>query len=127
MLESRVFKSYTIGEEKSAPVGEAFLVDQNGTVVKQKVWVGLLYSPNGWKVTEEYSTDFIRKELIYAGKAGNIIEISYREFRGGLAAPAFFQNLKYDVAQSREIRFQKFIIEIIRADNQTITYKIIHD
>ncbi len=98
-LESKTYKSYAVGVTTAATIGDPFLVDQNG----------------------------IRKELLYAGKSGNTIEISYREFRGGLAAPAFFQNLKYDISQSRIVRFQKFQIEIQSADNQSITYTILSD
>ena len=127
VLESKTLQSYTIGNPVTASIGIAFLVDQNGSVKTVKSWVGLLYSPNGWKVEKIYSEDFIRKELIYSGKSGNTIEISYREFRGGLAAPAFYQNLKYDLSESRLITFQNFQIEIINADNQSITYKVIRD
>ncbi|MFH7326664.1 hypothetical protein [Desulfurivibrio sp. C05AmB] len=126
-LEKKTFKSYSVGSEASATIGEAFLVDQSGSVEKVKTWVGVLNSPDGWKVEERYSQDFVRKELIYSGKSGNTIEVSYREFRGGFAAPAFFQNLKYDLAESSIIRFQRFLIEVIHADNQTIRYKILND
>ena len=70
-------------------------------VEKVKTWVGLLNSPDGWKIEKRYSEDFYRKELIYSGRSGNTIEISYREFRGGLAAQAFYQNIKYDLSESR--------------------------
>jgi len=127
VLESRAFKSYSLGETKTAAVGEAFLVDQSGTVQKVKKWVGIMNSPDGWQVTEEYSKDFLRKELLYGGKSGSTIEISYREYRGGYAAPAFFQNLKYDMKESEVIRFQNFTIQIIGADNEKITYQILRD
>ena|ERR1043166_2483370 len=126
-LETRTLKSYDIGQTKKANLGDVFLVDQDGSIQKVKRWVGLLNSPDGWQVTEEYSKDFIRKELIYAGKAGNAIEVSYREFRGGYAAPAFFQNLKYDLLESKIIRFQNFKIEILAADNQGIVYVVVSD
>jgi len=126
-LERKTFRSYSVGQVATATIGEAFLVDQDGSVQKVKTWVGLLYSPDGWRVEERYSADYFRKELLYSGGSGSTIEVSYREFRGGLAAPAFFQSLKYDLSQSRVIRFQRFTIEVIRADNQTITYKIVSD
>lgn len=127
VLERKTFKGYTIGKELTAPIGVPFLVDQDGTVETVKTWVGLLYSPNGWKIEQRYSADFVRKELIYSGKSGNTIEISYREFRGGLAAPAFYQNLKYDLLESKKITFQNFQIEIINAGNQSITYRVVRD
>lgn len=126
-LERKTFKSYSVGKTATATIGEPFLIDQNGSVEKVKTWVGVFNSPDGWRVEDRYSRDFVRKELIYAGKSGNTIEISYREFRGGFAAPAFFQNIKYDLIESKIVRFQKFQIEIQNADNQSITYKILND
>lgn len=126
-LEKMTFKSYSVGREATATIGEAFLIDQNGSVEKVKEWVGVFNSPDGWKVEERYSRDFVRKELLYSGKSGNIIEVSYREFRGGFAAPAFFQNLKYDLNESKVIRFQRFIIEVVQAGNQAIKYRIVSD
>jgi hypothetical protein len=112
---------------KTAPVGEAFLIDQDGTLEERKVWVGLLYSPDGWQRTQQYSRDFLRRELLYVGSTGNTLEISYREFRAGYAAPAFFQSLKYDLNVSHVIRFQNFTIEVLQSDNQKIAYKILGD
>jgi len=126
-LEKKTFKSYSVGREATATIGEAFLVDQSGSVEKVKIWVGLLFSSDGWKVVESYSKDFVRTELLYSGKSANTIEVSYREFRGGFAAPAFSQNLEYDLAESKVVRFRRFTIEVLRADNQTITYKILSD
>jgi len=126
-LESKAFKSYTVGRTATATIGEPFLIDQGGKVEKVKTWVGILNSPNGWKVEDRYSVDFIRKELIYAGKSGSTIDISYREFRGGLAAPAFFQSVRYDLTESPIVRFQKFQIQIDSASNQSITYRVLKD
>jgi len=127
ILERKSFKSYSLGTVATATIGDAFLVDQDGSIEKVKTWVGLINSPDGWKTEERYSRDFVRKELLYSGRSGNTIEISYREFRGGFAAPAFFQNVKYDLSESGIIKFQRFVIDVIKADNQSITYKIVSD
>lgn len=127
ILENRAFKSYTVGQTKTATVGEAFLTDQAGSVQTVRRWVGVLNSPDGWQITPIPSVDFVRKELLYSGKSGSTIEIGYREYRGGYAAPAFYQAVKYDLNESKIIRFQRFTIEIIAANNQNITYIIIGD
>lgn len=127
VVERREYQSYAVGRQTTATLGEPFLVDQAGDVQRVRKWVGILNSPDGWAVETRNSQDYVRKELIYAGRSGQTIEISYREYRGGLAAPAFFQNLKYDLTESRIIRFQRFKIDVITADNQTITYKILSD
>ncbi len=126
-LENHTYKTYSVGKTATATIGEPFLVDQDGSVRKVKRWVGILNSPDGWAVENRYSENYVRKELIYSGKSGNTIEVSYREYRGGLAAPAFFQNLKYDLNESNIVRFQRFRIEVQNATNQTFTYKILND
>lgn len=127
VVEQRYFKSYAVGQEVTAATGNAMLVDQNGHVTNQRVWVGILNSADGWKNTEEVSADYYRKELIYSGISGSTVELNYREFRGGYAAQAFYQSVKYDLSQSNTVRFQNFTIAILSADNQQIRYKILKD
>ena len=126
-LESKTFKSYRVGETKTVTIGDAFLTDQNGSISTVREWVGVLNSPDGWRVSQKASQDFVKKELLYSGKSGNTIKISYREFRGGFAAPAFSQNLEYDLNESKTINFQKFTLEVLSATNQAITYKVLKD
>ena len=126
-IRNETFKSYSVGETKTVTVGDAFLTNQDGSVRTFKHWVGIMNSSDGWQTSTEYSTDYRKRELLYGGKSGSTIEVSYREFRGGLAAPAFTQNLKYDLSESKIVRFQNFQLEILQADNQTITYRILKD
>jgi hypothetical protein len=126
-LQSKTFKSYRVGETKTATIGDAFLTDQNGSVSTVREWVGVLNSPDGWRVSQRASQDFVRKELLYSGKSANTIKVSYREFRGGFAAPAFSQNLEYDLNESKTINFQKFTLEVLSATNQAITYRVVKD
>lgn len=119
--------SYKLGIEQTSTIGAPFIVDQKGEVATVKQWVGLLNSPNGYAVRQQYSADYLRRELLYSGRSGSTVEITYREFRGGMAAQPFYQNLKYDLAASRQIRFQNFTIDVIAADNQSIRYKIVSD
>jgi hypothetical protein len=127
VMDTRPTQTYRLGEVKTCVIGDPFLVDQKGTVSRVKRWVGILYSRDGWQTTDEYSPDYLRRELLYAGKSGSIIEVTYREFRGGYAAQPFFQGLKYDLSQSKQIRFQNFTLEVLDADNQRITYRLLSD
>lgn len=127
VLEQQDYKSYAVGQTLSAPVGGTFLVDQKGTVQKVRHWVGVMNAPGGWQIDETYSPDYVRKELVYSGISGTVIEIAYREFRGGLAAPAFYQGVKYDLAESRTVTFQQFQIEVLSATNQGLTCKLLRD
>ena len=41
--------------------------------------------------------------------------------------PSFYQNLKYDLSESRSIRFQNFKIDVLGADNERLKYRIVSD
>ena len=72
-------------------------------------------------------SDFVKQELLYSGKTGNIIEFAYREFRGGYAAPAFYQGVKYDLSESKVVTFQNYKIEVYTATNSEFTGKLLSD
>lgn len=68
-----------------------------------------------------------KKEFIYNGKVGNNVKFIYREFINDMARPAFNQDLQYDLAESNTIGFKGLRIEIIKATNTSIEYKILSD
>lgn len=64
-------------------------------------------------------------ELIYNGTDGNSIKIGYREYSGDdIARPAFFNEVIYNKNQSI-ITFKGFKIQIIKADNESIKFKVL--
>lgn len=119
--------SYRVGQTYSASVGGTLLVSQRGAVERVRRWVGIMNSPDGWQEDDRYTSDYVRKELVYSGRSGDSIDISYREFRGGMAAPAFYQTVKYDLKASRTITFQNFQFEVITATNDAIAARLLRD
>lgn len=69
--------------------------------------------------------DSFQQTLIYSGKVGNKINISYREFAGGMARAAFANSAEYDLSESKTIGYQGAQIEVIEATNQFIRYRVI--
>jgi len=70
----------------------------------------------------------VEKELFYAGREGNILHITYREYTGsGLARTPFFQNLYYDLNTSNKIVFKNWLILVIDANNQQIRFKVVKE
>jgi hypothetical protein len=67
----------------------------------------------------------MRKEIIYNGKTQDTIKMVYREFKDDLARPAFYQDLVYDLSESKIIAFKGTKIEVIEASNSIIRYKVI--
>lgn len=63
-----------------------------------------------------------KQELIYNGKIGNTIKISYREFKNDFARPAFTQEIVYDLSESNVIGFKGMRIEVVEANNSLIKF-----
>ncbi len=88
-------------------------------------------------VKECYAGDYERKKqlsergnsfqqtLIYSGRVGDKINIGYREFSNNSARPAFNNDVEYDLSSSKIIGYKGAVIEIIEANNSSITYKLI--
>ncbi len=66
-----------------------------------------------------------QQTLIYSGKVGTNLNLSYREFSDNRARPAFNNDVVYDLATSNEISYKGAIIEVIEATNRNITYRVI--
>jgi hypothetical protein len=67
-------------------------------------------------------------ELLYQGLANDVIRLLYREYVENLVRPAFQQELTYTLAAEgpTEIQFRTLKIEVITADNNGLTYRILH-
>jgi len=86
-------------------------------------------SPSDYRMTEasiESSSNF-QQTLIYTGKENNIIKMTYREYSGNLARPAFTIDITYDLNESKIIAFREAKLEIIEATNTSIKYKVINN
>lgn len=66
-----------------------------------------------------------QQTLLYNGKIGSKITIGYREFSGSLARTAFSNEVAYDLDESNVVGYKGARIEVIKATNTEITYKII--
>ena len=76
-------------------------------------------------VKEEWSDGSFKRELVYTGIARNIISILYREFNNDIARPAFTQELKYDLSESKIIGYRGSRFEVVSATNTGITYRVL--
>ena len=116
-------KSYQTGASIETSVGSPMISVEDQEVVNGSRWVGIAFSPTGY---EQHISKF-KKELIYGGKTGDTVNITYREYRDDYARAPFFQDLKYDLKESKEIRFQHFRILIESATNSSIRFIVLSD
>lgn len=77
-------------------------------------------------VTSETGKNF-QQTLIYSGRIGDKLNISYREFSGGMARDAFTNSIEYDLSVSNTVGYKGALLEVIEADNRKITYKLLRN
>lgn len=69
--------------------------------------------------------DSVKKEILYNGRSGTTLRLSYREFVRDMARPAFTQDLTYDIRDDRVVGFRGARIEVIEANNTSIRYRVL--
>ena len=79
----------------------------------------------GTVITSTYTKTGFQQTLLYSGKIGNRITLGYREFSNDLARPAFNNDVSYDLSESMVLGYKGARLEVIRATNSEITYKVI--
>ncbi len=72
---------------------------------------------------EVWSDDSFNRELVYTGKSGNTISILYREFIDNMARPAFSQEIKYDLTDTKIIGYKNARFKVVEADNVSLKYE----
>lgn len=90
---------------------------------------GTVCNDANFKKTKHTSTemDSFQQTLLYSGRVGNKISISYREFSNDRARPAFTNEAEYDISESKIIGYKGAMIEIISANNSSIKYKVLRN
>ncbi len=76
------------------------------------------------KVMDRKKPNF-RQELLYGGRSGTQIKISYREFSDDFVRPGFSQEVQYDLSSDQTIGFKGVRIQVIEATNTTLKYKVL--
>ena len=119
--------TYRLAEEKTAFVGDEMVA--NGCF-------GVRYEPHGInrdlfnKTAYDSESPFSApdKELIYSGRTGDTLHITYREYaHKEYIKPAFTQHVQYDLQSSDIVAFQGWTLQILEANNQTIRFKVVKD
>jgi hypothetical protein len=113
-----VNKDYCLGKSDQVSVGSV-MVGKEVKTYEYHPGLRLNYDPKV-AIREDF-----REELIYGGIVGFAIKIMYREYRNDLARPAFYQEVQYDLSQSKTITFRKTTIEIIEATNSYCRFEVI--
>ena len=129
LLRNKVYvRTRIIGEKPMKPNECALLAHQNGEVyawtyyfiggvISEPLDTIIKMNPKKVHIKGRYS-----KELLYNGKTKDAIKLQYREYTNDMARPAFYQELSYDLNESKMIGFQGMEIEIVEATNMGVSY-----
>lgn len=66
----------------------------------------------------------LKQELIYRGRVGDTIKLTYRKFKGDLANPSFTREVQFDLMKSSVIDFEEARIQVIEATTTDIRYEV---
>jgi len=72
-----------------------------------------------------YSASTLQQTLLYNGKIGNRITLSYREFSDDKARPAFTNEVVYDLSESKILGYKGARLEVVSASNTQLVYKVL--
>lgn len=76
------------------------------------------------KIIDRKQPNF-RQELIYGGRVGSQIRITYREFSDDFVRAGFTQEAQYDIATEQIIGFKGVRIHVLEATNTSLKYKVL--
>lgn len=132
VIENVDRKNYRLNQTAFATIGSAMIDRAQYKIYESRVWVGIINSPDGWQRRQRIGSGGFRHELLYSGRSGDTIKITYREYNmsSGLASfarQAFTQHVEYDLSKSRAITFKKYRINVLEANNEKIKFVVISD
>lgn len=76
------------------------------------------------KIMDRKQPNF-RQELIYSGRLGSQIKLTYREFSDDFIRPGFTQEAQYDLSTDQTVGFKGVRIQILEANNTRLRYKVL--
>lgn len=113
---------------------EGCLVDTNKTGVFNHAMFSMrdkyfpLAAPVRYKIDTKQQkiedTTSFRIDVLYQGLSKGEVKISYREFSGGIARPAFTQDVSYELEKDGTalLAFKGMRVKVVKATKQDITY-----
>lgn len=100
------------------------LEDKNGKVCVDVTDYNFI-DEQDYKRSFSYSDDSFEQQIIYTGCENNLVYFSYREFSSNYARDAYTIDLVYDLDKGNIINVKNSSFEIIEANNEKITYKVL--
>jgi hypothetical protein len=118
-------KNYSLNDEIQTFIHNPMLTFKNIKYIRGSRVEGVSESRDFWQSTEYPAKGSVSEELVYKGRSGNIIRISY--VRKEFTWPAFYQDLMFDIGDSNIITIKNYKIKVLEATEQYIRFVILED
>ncbi|GBE06282.1 hypothetical protein BMS3Abin10_01927 [bacterium BMS3Abin10] len=123
----RYAKNYSVNTARQATISSPMIIFERTEYVRGSRPVGDVQSREHWERIEYASDGSFREELVYRGRSGNVIHITYREYRKDMFSPAFYKELNYDLGESDVFEFRHFRVRVLDATREYIRYVVLGD
>lgn len=122
--EGQEKKDKFIGISQDGFVSRGWVLS-NGIIPLQGSWLkGPLFQKSNTPSRSDHS---FKSQIIYSGLSEKTLRAVYREFSDDYARPAFSQELQYNLDESKTISYKTLRIEIIKATNSLVEFKVLDD
>lgn len=113
-----------LDEESTVTVGSAIVSSGCIQLREDPRALTRLIFGRGSVIIEGYESTTLN-EILYSGRNGDTVHVTYREYTyDGYARTPFFQQLFYDMKTSNRIVFKDWVINVIDANNESIKFKV---
>jgi len=102
-------------------------IDEHGTIIKADSPFKNLIEKKLFDVTDKIilKEKTFSQEIIYTGISGSELHFQYREYKGSTIRWPFTMNLVFDLKMSDTIKIKHYKIQILKANNIQIVYKVL--
>lgn len=128
--DGRIIKTRSPGREYPGTVSLSVSRTEGAPVtayLKYNNRRGSVSMPARYKVSycQALAAPSVTRQLIYTGVAANIVSFQYRETSRVAGVAPTIQELRYDLNHGSEIGYQGLRIQIVKAANATIRYRVL--
>lgn len=135
-FESNEINTVTINNGYGQPLSQQNYIhyDRKRNQICTQSFMGSCYSTSEMEFTYQAENTFrikpnsLQQIIEYNGKSGNTLKFTYREFSGNMARQAYTTDFTMDLSEEgNTIGYKGAIIEVIKASNSKIEYKVLRN
>jgi hypothetical protein len=119
------YRSYALNVEEQSTAGAPMIYSEIGRQARGSRGYGLTEEFDRWESFDYPSRNRVREELIYEGRSGNMILLTYRKSRNDV--PVFSERLSIDISSNDTITVRKFRIRILRVTDEYVRFIVLSD